>query len=150
MPTPCCVAPLGGMAVPGTPSLMVRNRSASELPWRFCARVRSGPRPPPRAPNPWQNAQLARNCDSPILAAFASPANGFLSCALSRTATANTNNAPHPNNSGKVRHWNNDLARQKFALSLDMVSPPWIGDVGLRGDGVSFRLRADSRPIYHS
>src|ERR1700738_941316 len=80
MPTPCCVAPLGGIAVPGTPSLMVRNRSASELPCFFCARVRSGPRPPPRAPSPWQKAQLARNSNSPSFAALGSFASGFLSC----------------------------------------------------------------------
>src|SRR5713226_6153447 len=83
MPTPCCVAPLGGMAVPGTPSLIVRNKSASEFPWRFCARVRSGPRPPPRAPKPWQNAQFERNWYSPSFATFVSPANGFFSCARS-------------------------------------------------------------------
>src|ERR1700730_3865429 len=81
MPTPCCVAPFGGMAVPGTPSLMVRKRSVSELPCFFCARGRSGPRPPPRAPSPWQNAQLARNSNSPSFAALGSLARGFLSCA---------------------------------------------------------------------
>src|SRR6266481_3363108 len=69
------------MAVPGTPSLIVRKRSASELPCFFCVRVRSGPRPPPRAPRPWQKAQLERNWYSPSFASFASPAYGFFSCA---------------------------------------------------------------------
>src|SRR5207237_1664469 len=60
---------------------MLWNISASELPWRFCERVRSGPRPPPRAPSPWQKAQFRRNWYSPSLAIFASPAYGFFSCA---------------------------------------------------------------------
>src|SRR5439155_22192701 len=37
--------------------------SASELPWRFCAFVKSGPRPPPRAPRPWQKAQFKRRSE---------------------------------------------------------------------------------------
>src|SRR5215467_9863641 len=69
------------MAVPGTPLFIVLNKSASELPCFFLARVRSGPRPPPRAPSPWQKAQLARNSYSPSLAILRSPANGFLACA---------------------------------------------------------------------
>src|SRR6266478_6149085 len=81
MPTPCCVAPFCGMAVPGTPSLIVRKRSASVLPCFFCARVRSGPRPPPRAPSPWQKAQLARNSNSPSFAELGSFDSGFVSCA---------------------------------------------------------------------
>src|SRR5260370_7605867 len=98
MPTPCCVAPFGGMAVPGTPSLMVRNRSASELPCFFCVRVRSGPRPPPRAPSPWQNAQLARNSNSPSFAALGSFASGFLSCARAGiTPTTRSRAACTPN-----------------------------------------------------
>src|SRR2546426_7965205 len=60
---------------------MLWNISTSELPWRFFARVRSGPRPPPRAPKPWQKAQFRRNWYSPSFATFASPANGFFSCA---------------------------------------------------------------------
>src|SRR5260370_11968945 len=93
MPTPCCVAPFGGMAVPGTPSLMVRNRSASEMPCVFSVRVRSGPRPPPRAPSPWQNAQLARNSNSPSFAALGSFASGFLSCARARITPTTSSRA---------------------------------------------------------
>src|SRR5260221_6690882 len=93
MPTPCCVAPFGGIAVPGTPSLMVRKRSASECPCFFCARVRSGPRPPPRAPSPWQNAQFARNSNSPNFAAFASLASGFVSCERAGIAATKNKNA---------------------------------------------------------
>src|SRR6266849_3949441 len=74
------------MAVPGTPSLIVRNKSASAFPCFFRARVRSGPRPPPRAPSPWQNAQLARNSNSPSFAALESLASGFLSCARTEFA----------------------------------------------------------------
>src|SRR5258706_15047433 len=93
MPTPCCVAPFGGIAVPGTPSLIVRKRSASEFPCFFCARVRSGPRPPPRAPSTWQNAQFARNSNSPNFPAFASLASGLASCERAGIADTTKNNA---------------------------------------------------------
>src|SRR6266478_4504304 len=96
IPTPWPLVPLAGIAVPGIPLLMFWNKSASELPWRFCACVRSGPRPPPRAPSPWQKAQLMRNSNSPALAALASLASGFLSCArtLGTTAAISTRTAP--------------------------------------------------------
>ena len=81
IPTPCCVAPFGGIAVPGTPLLMVLKISASASPCFFGVRVRSGPRPPPCAPSPWQNAQFARNSNSPSFATLASPAYGFFPCA---------------------------------------------------------------------
>ena len=55
------ILPFAGIAVPGTPSLMVRNKSTSAFPCFLCTRVKSGPRPPPRAPSPWQNAQFDRN-----------------------------------------------------------------------------------------
>src|SRR5213080_1067415 len=87
IPTPWPLVPLAGIAVPGIPLLMFWNKSASELPWRFCERVRSGPRPPPRAPSPWQKAQFRRNWNSPSLAIFASPAYGFFSCAKSGSLT---------------------------------------------------------------
>src|ERR1700730_179035 len=80
------------MAVPGTPSLMVRKRSASEFPCFFCARVRSGPRPPPRAPSPWQKAQFALNSNSPAFAAAGSLASGFLSCAFALIEVSAKNN----------------------------------------------------------
>src|SRR5260370_12320225 len=86
IPTPCCVAPFGGIAVPGTPLLMVLKISASASPRFFGVRVRSGPRPPPCAPRPWQKAQFARNCDSPTFAIFASLAYGFFPCAPARNA----------------------------------------------------------------
>src|SRR5436190_18334694 len=86
IPTPCCVAPFGGIAVPGTPLLIVLNMSASESPCFFGVRVKSGPRPPPLAPSPWQNAQFARNSNSPSLATFASPAYGFFACAAAEDA----------------------------------------------------------------
>ena len=40
-------SPFGGIAVPGTPSLIVRNSSASDPPWLHDPVVRSGPRMPP-------------------------------------------------------------------------------------------------------
>src|SRR5260370_7894639 len=74
------------MAVPGTHSLVVRNKSAEEFPCFFRARVRSGPRPPPRVSSPWHSAQFARNSNSPSFAALESLASGFLSCARTRLA----------------------------------------------------------------
>src|SRR6266436_9856577 len=91
IPTPCCVAPFGGIAVPGTPLLMVLKISASESPCFFGVRVKSGPRPPPRAPSPWQKAQFARNSNSPSFATFASSAYGFFPCAAIVEATDTTN-----------------------------------------------------------
>ena len=67
MPTPCPFVPFAGIAVPAIPLLMTWNISASECVCFLCARVRSGPRPPPRAPSPWQSAQLIRNSYSPGL-----------------------------------------------------------------------------------
>src|SRR5882762_5144846 len=123
MPTPCCVAPFGGMAVPGTPSLIVRNKSASEFPWCFCARLRSGPRPPPRAPNPWQNAQFARNCDSPSFAACGSPANGFLSWACTRIAgVPHASSMTHPHRTDKFHHRDQNSSRRRLDLAVDMGS----------------------------
>src|SRR5215475_2975454 len=61
---------------------MFRNRSLSESPWRLCALVRSGPRPPPRALRPWHKAQFMRNSNSPALAALRSVESGFLVCAV--------------------------------------------------------------------
>src|SRR5712692_4719760 len=60
--------------------------SASEWAWRLCARVRSGPRPPPRAPSPWHKAQLMRNSYSPAFAALGSPARGLRSSAAQAAA----------------------------------------------------------------
>src|SRR5215471_2129029 len=59
---------------------MLRKISASEFPCLLGVRVRSGPRPPPRAPRPWQNAQLDRNWNSPSFAALGSLARGFVVC----------------------------------------------------------------------
>src|SRR5881227_2953801 len=67
---------------------MLRNRSASEFPCGKRARVRSAPRPPPRAPRPWQKAQLMRNSDSPALAAAGFAANGFAACPASKGTNA--------------------------------------------------------------
>src|SRR5260370_7674125 len=60
---------------------MVWNMWGWEGGWGLCARVRSGPRSPPRAPRPWHNAQLMRNSYSPALAALGSPASGLRSSA---------------------------------------------------------------------
>src|SRR5579863_1126278 len=65
--------------------------SESECVCFFTARVRSGPRPPPRAPSPWQRAQLMRNSYSPAFAALASPARGLRSSAA-QAATSRTRN----------------------------------------------------------
>src|SRR5467141_239727 len=144
MPTPCCVAPFWGMAVPGTPSLMVRNKSASEFPCFFCARLRSGPRPPPRAPSPWQNAQFARNWDSPCFAAFASPAKGFLSCARRATAAAaHATATAHPKRKRKRHRRGQNLLRRKFVLGMDIVSLCPLGLVMLDRAAIAFHSNED-------
>src|SRR5215472_2910714 len=113
---------------------MLWNISASELPWRFCARVKSGPRPPPRAPRPWQNAQFKRNWYSPSFAIFALPAYGFFSCARARNAAK-----PNMSVNRSVRHIgrrkrftstpNRDAAAPSKLLQAGMVGPPSIVEV---------------------
>src|SRR5882724_2225804 len=127
IPTPIPPAVAGGMAVPAIPSWMLWNISSSELPCRFCARVKSGPRPPPRAPNPWQNAQFDRNCDSPSFATFASPAYGFFVCA-SEIIPAQSAAIAHTITRNPIRHpfffWNFILAGTSRIFCANYTTQP--------------------------
>src|SRR6188508_1854121 len=83
----------GGIAVPGTPSRIVRNSSASDPPWLHDPVVKSGPRMPPFPATPWQKTHSCRNSTAPCVTAALSPVNGLVddgwaACADNRGAAA--------------------------------------------------------------
>src|SRR5579862_1459108 len=123
--------PLAGMSVPGTPCEIVRKISASLDPCVHRPDVRSGPRPPPRAFNPWHGEQLPRNREAPSLTtdAFVFKDDGgedegaaLFSCAVTkdteRTAPANRDSVA---NRAKPECSDRDFAAA--TTSSDMCDP---------------------------
>src|SRR5260370_1577107 len=153
MPAPIPPFVAAGMAVPGIPSWILWKISVSELPCRLFARVRSGPRPPPLAPSPWQNAQFERNWYSPRFATLASPAYGFFSCAYSTPPDARrANSAPHPETITERVRRHESLLRPVFLLCMDIVLLPPPFDRRLRTERFStfILMKIGSLQIYHS